>query len=341
MHQDEREVAEALALLRAFGTRILPGTLRRIARWKRLARDELPDLCEELMQELAVDCLEHTATITTMPTAQRNGRWMRMAERWVYRHHVRPRVPPAAPPPRLSMAPAAADVAAAAEQDEPPEVPRQWVQLGNGRRNLTASAVREGRPLAALQSELEQLVVQLGCDGEHDAFWRARLAEALTGLAADLLRRRGMVRLLPGPRCRPDPERRLDRMRSLGRRFHLRPSTIDVRRILRYWTVLASFDEAAPERLLLDAVRVWPHSTVAWLWLGEAALARGDLRAALAAMRMHRRLPPSQPGRTTLLRARVLEMRGRWSAAVHLLQRAHRRWPHEVRLRRALDAIRA
>jgi hypothetical protein len=37
-----------------------------------------------------------------------------------------------------------------------------------------------------LQQRLEAWARRLGCDAEHDAFWRARLAEALTGLAADL-----------------------------------------------------------------------------------------------------------------------------------------------------------
>ncbi len=336
MHTDERERAAALAALRTFGERILPGTLRRIASWKRLSRGELPELLDDLLQELAIDCLEHARTIVALPPAARHGRWMRMAERWVYRFHVRPRIPAAKP----AGQPSRWDAGDAATRDLP-EVSDRWVRLGNGRWNLSASAARAGRPLAALQAEVEQLAVRLGCDGERDAFWRARLAEALTGLAADLLRERGGLLLLPGRRCSPDPERRLRRVRALARHFHLRASTIDARRAVRRWVARARLDDAAPQRLLHDAVQIWPHSTVAWSWLGEACVARGDLAGALAAVRAHRHLRPEQHSRTTLLRARVLEMRGRFGAAVRLLQRARRRSPHDARLRRALAAIRA
>lgn len=336
MHTDEPQRAQALAHLRTFETRVLPGTLRRIAGWKRLGRGELPDLRAELLQELALDCLLHAAAITAMPAPQRHGRWMRLIERWVYRHRLRPRLPPATPRPTATTG-----------DDDPgaagrlPDVPDHWVRLGNGRHNLSASAVRDGRPLAALQSELEQLVARLGGDGERDAFWRARLAEALTGLAADLLRQRGRMLWLPERRSPPDPERRLRRIRALGRRFHVRPSTIEVRRIVRVWTARGELDATAPRRLLADAVRVWPQSPVAWLWLAEACLADGDLRGALAAVRAHRTLPQPQRGRAVLVRARVLEHRGRWQAALRLLHRASRRWPTQARLRRALLAIRA
>jgi len=334
MHQDPSARTEALAHLRTFGARILPGTLRRIARWKQLGRGELPELRDELLQELTLDCLQHAATIVALAPAQRHGRWMRLAERWVYRHHVRPRLPAAVPARRPGSG-----VGADLDGPQLPELPDSWVRLANGRWNLSASAVREGRPVAELRRELERLVVRLGCGGEHDAFWRARLAEALTGLAADLRRQRGGLRLLPGPRCRPDPERRLRRIRSLRRHFHLRPSTIDVRRRVRHWATRSHLDADAPLRLLRDAVRIWPHSPVAWSWLAEELVARGDLAGALAAVRCQRGTPSPHRGHTTLVRARVLEMRGRWHAAVLLLRRAARRWPAEARLRRALAAI--
>jgi hypothetical protein len=335
MQTEHRERERALAHLHTFGTRILPGTLRRIASWKQLGRGELPELRDELLQELAVDCLQHAPAIVSMPAAQRHGRWMRLAERWVYRHHLRPRLPAALPTARPRPAEVADDGA------ELPALPEGWVRLANGRWNLSASAVRDGRPVAELRSQLEQLVVRLGCDGEHDAFWRARLAEALTGLAADLLRQRRRLHLLSGPRCRPDPERRLERIRSLARHFHLRPSTIDVRRLVRHWTTRPRFDADAPRRLLGDAVRIWPRSPVALAWLAEESLTRGDLAGALAAVRRQRELPSPPRARTTLVRARVLEMRGRWHAAVQLLRRARRRWPGEPRLRRALAMINA
>mgnify|MGYP001208026216 CR=1 FL=1 len=333
MENDDPLRTAALALLDAFRERILPGTLRRVAAWKRLGRRELPELAAELMQELALDCLQHAATIVALSDAQRHGRWMRLAERWIYRHRVRPRLPaarPAGQPSALAPERTAADL---------PEVPPHWVRLRNGRPNLSASAVRDGRPLTTLQREVEHLVARLGRGHDHDAFWRARLAEALTGLAADLLRLGGVLHLLPERRPRPDPERRLVRIRTLGRRFHVRPATLLVRRVVRRWTTARLDEPDVPRRLLLDAVRVWPRSTVAWLWLAEACLAAGDLGAALQAVRTHRTLPTGQRGRATLLRARVLEARGALPAACALLVRAARRWPQEARLRRALRAL--
>lgn len=333
MENDDPIRTAALALLQTFGERILPGTLRRVAVWKRLGRRELPELAAELMQELALDCLEHAALIVALSESQRHGRWMRLVERWIYRHRVRPYLPaarPAGQPSALTPERAAAEL---------PEVPQHWVRLRNGRPNLSASAVRDGRPLTTLQREVEHLVAQLGRGHDYDAFWRARLAEALTGLAADLLRRDAQVHLLPERRPRPDTERRLARIRTLGRRFHVRPATLAVRRVVRRWTTAPLDDPGVPRQILGDAVRVWPRSTVAWLWLAEACVAAGDLAAALHAVRQHRTLPTGQRGRTTLLRARVLEARGAFAAAVALLVRASRRWPHEARLRRALAAL--
>ncbi|MBX3463858.1 MAG: hypothetical protein KF830_11870 [Planctomycetes bacterium] len=328
MHDGEPDRAEALALLDLFCRRLLPGLLRRIATWKQLGRGELPELAEDVRQELALDCLQHAAVVRALPATARHARWMRLAERWVYRQRVRPRIPPARP----AGLPAPIGNG---EETALPEVPG-GVRLGNGRWNLTASAVREGRPLGAMQRQLEQLASQLGGD---DGFWRARLAEALAGLAADLLQERGGLHVLYDL-TPPARQRRLRRLRALRRRFHVRPSTIDVRRAVRRWTQAAHLDAAAaPLRLLEDAVQLWPASSVAWLWLAEACLGEGDLRGALAAVRSHRRLGVPPRGRAVLLRARVLEARGRWSAAVRLLRRAAHRWPHEGRLRQALARI--
>lgn len=334
MHTDERDRLAALELLHSFGEQVLPGALRRIAAWKQLARAELPELTRDLLQELAVDCLMHPREVVALTDAGRYERWIRLAERWIYRFYVRPRVPPARPAgqPSASLPEVATTVL--------PELPPHWIRLGNGRTNLTASAVRDGRSLPSLQRELERLLRHVGGGAEHDAFWRARLAEALTGLAADLLRQRGAVHLLPERRARPDPGRRLQRIRVLGRRFHVRRATIDARRVVRHWHRAGALDAAdAPLGLLRDAVRVWPRSSVAWLWLGEAHCARSEFAATLRAVRAHRRLLAPQPGRAVLLRARVLEARGRLAAALALLARAARRWPHEARLRRALAAV--
>ena len=79
---------EALALLEVFCKRILPGAIRRIAAWKGLSRGQIPDLTDELRQELAVDCLLHADTVVQLAAPQRHSRWMRAAERWIYHHRL-------------------------------------------------------------------------------------------------------------------------------------------------------------------------------------------------------------------------------------------------------------
>ena len=257
---------------------------------------------------------------------------MRLAERWIYRHHVSRR--PAAIPDD-APAPAGACTAAA-----PLPVP-DLVSLANGRSNLTATAARSGQRVKRLQRQLESWARRLGCDAEHDAFWRARLAEALTGLAADLLRDRGQVALVPRARHRPDPTGRLLRLKRLSARFHVRPSTALERSLLRQWLRHPPLDERAPARLLAAAVTLAPHDASTWLWLFEAAIADRDLAAASTAVWRCRQLAAPRPAATLLARARLLEARGRLPAAAALLTRAAARLPREPTLARiAADVAR-
>lgn len=323
----------ALLLLETFSLRVLPGTVRRIARWKRIAPSALPDLMDDLRQELALDCLLHPETVVEAPTEQRHSRWMRLAERWVYhqRHggrcmeEISAQTP--APPPPTALP---ADVGS---------VPT--VAMGNGRVNLAASAARNRTRIRNLQQQIEVLAGRLGHDGRYHSFWRARLAEALTGLACDLLRDRGGLRVLQEPRSAPDPRGRLRRIRRIGARFHVRSSTMDVRRVLRYWSRQPQLGAGAPRRLLEHATSVCPTKTSAWLWLFEAQLLEHDHAAALRAIRACRSLPAVPRVAVTLARARLLEARGRWPAATALLRRAMRRWPLERRWRLLPAAVTA
>lgn len=326
MNASEQQLRDAaLAHLQTFCKRILPGTIRRIAAWKRLPSGQLPDLLEDLHQELALDCLDDPAVITQLSPAARNTRWMRLAERWIYHHHVRGRateeVHEQLPAPQLPHA-----------DSWPQPLLESGITLTNGRWNMVASAARCGRRLANVRHDLDQLVSRLGCDREYDRFWRTRLAEAMTGLAADLLCDRLPLHVLPRTRRRPDPRQRLRRIRSIGARFHVRQSTIDVRRMLRPWLRRPQFDEQAPQRLLLHAVTLAPQAPSAWLWLFEASLVQEDLRSAIEALRGCRSTGHATRTAVTLARARVLEARGRWSAALALLQRAAARWPQETSL---------
>ncbi len=322
--------AAALQHLHTFCTNILPGTVRRIAVWKQLRRAHVPDLVAELHQELAVDCLEHAALLVAMSTNDRNARWMRFSERWIYHQLVRGRtneeVHENVPAPALG-------------RFVPPALLAQGVHLGNGRWNMTATARRSGRRAAELQRELDRLLVHLGHDDEYDEFWRMRLAEAFTGLAADLLRERGCLHTLAREHRAPDVRARLRRIRSIGARFEIRPSTLRVRRILRPWLRRPRLDEGAPRRLLEGAVALAPGKSAPRLWLFEACIDQGDVRGAAATIRAACRCRPLDRPTLVLARARLLEARGRFGAAHDLVARAARRWPTEPRLRRALAAV--
>jgi hypothetical protein len=327
---DDTSREAALTHLQPFSERLLPGTVRRIAAWKRLGSGALTHLVEDLRQELAVDCLEHATAIAAMTPRQRHGRWMRLCERWIYQHHVRAR--PVAEVGDDTPAPVRSEGGSA----PPADLPGDWVRLSNGRSNLSASVRQSGQRLGRLQHQLERTAAMLGRDAEYDAFWRARLAEAMTGLAADLLLLRRVVHVLPRARQRPDPRGRVRRIRAIAQRFPVLPSTIDVRRAMRPWMRHSRFSEGTPLLLLTQAVAIWPFVGPAWLWLFEARLGTGDSRGAAEALRAFRERIGGERVAVTLARARLLEVRGRCRAAVALVERAVRRWPCEPRLREAL-----
>ncbi|MCU0863872.1 MAG: hypothetical protein MUC36_08780 [Planctomycetes bacterium] len=326
--QDESARSAALAMWEVFCRQILPGTLRRIMVWKSVPRARLPELLAEVQQELAVDTLEHAELIATLPLRSRHLRWMRLASRWLYRHWQVRRQEPA-----LAEEPATSNPPTELVPTDLPPVP-SVVLLQNGRTNLAASAAVSGRGRREVGRELRRWAEAVGRDGAYHGFWRRRTAEALTGLAADLLRDHGRVLLAPRPRAAPDPDHRLRRLRRLASRFVVQPGTRDERSTLRRWTKAPRLGPDAPRQLLEDAVALAPHDTAAWLWLFEACLGDGDLRAAARALRQARLL--GEPERMALLlaRARLLEARGRWPAACALLQRARQRWPHDQVLAR-------
>lgn len=326
--EDDAVRARALTLLHGFCARLLPGTVRRIAAWKRLPRAGLRELEAEVAQELAVDCLEHARQIVALPPAARHARWMRAAERWIYRQRVARR--------GCELGPDLAAPAIPAAAAPPPGLP-ELVALGNGRSNLTATAARTGVRVRTLQRRLGTLARELGCDAAHDAFWRRRLVEALTGLAVDLLRDRGGLLLLPRPRPAPDPAARRQRLRRLQARFQVRPATLPERTLLRRWVRADRLDGSAPRQLLVAALQLDPGHAAAWLWLFEACVAGSDLRAAAQALRRARQLAAPPRLAVALARARLLEARGRTGRALAALGRAAQRWPGE----RALAAVAA
>lgn len=318
---------QAMALLAPFCTRLLPGTLRRIIAWKRLPRTALPDLTEDVHQELALDCLQHAEAILALPANNRHLRWMRVAERWVYRTRVQPSREHRLIEDSWATPEAREDLRSMPWLD--------MVALHNGRRNLGATAARHGMRVRELQRAIDDHTAAAGYDEDHYAFWRQRAAEALTGLAADLLRESSPLLLLSRRRRRPDPVARLLRLKQLAQRFPVRPVTRSVRVVLQPWVRRPRLDERSPRRLLAAALRLTPQSAAAALWLFEACVCDGDLAAAARALRQaqHSERPPH--GSITLARARLLEVRGRPQAAVALVRRAHRRW----RCDHALSAV--
>src|SRR5262245_6979317 len=151
---------EALALLEVFTKRILPGAIRRIAAWKGIRRGQIPDLTDELHQELAVDCLLHADTVVRLPTSERHTRWMRAADRWIYHHRVGRNKNTLTPD-----APLAARGPGVAETDLVAR--HSIVAMGNGRLNLAASAASGRKEARRLRQELEVLATELGCDEQY------------------------------------------------------------------------------------------------------------------------------------------------------------------------------
>ena len=170
---DAEALQQALALLDAFARRLLGGTLRRVLAWKRLPSFALHDVLDDVRQELALDCLQNARTIVGLDRHDRHLRWMRIAERFVYRARVqadreRPIVRDAPVPCESGM-----DL-----RDLP------WLDandLSNGRRNITATARRYGMQPRELREAIHRHATAAGHDASYHEFWRARAAEALTG----------------------------------------------------------------------------------------------------------------------------------------------------------------
>jgi hypothetical protein len=341
-------VDEALRHLDAFCAGSLTGMLRRSAVWKRLPARLARDWRDDVRQELSLDCVQHAPLICGLATRDRERRWMRRAERWIYRNHSRrPRLESLAfdPAGRSEGEPnerptRAAHPDTAAVAADPPAIPH-IVQLGNGRLHLRQTAHANRRSVQRMRHTLEALAVSLGRDNEYLAFWKNRVAEALASLAAGLLRERGCTVLLPRRRRPTNLRRRLRRVRRLAQRFHISARTRAVRCVLRPWLRGPVDGADAPQRLLEASLQLRPDAPGPWLWLFEANLAARDLAGAARALRRLRELRPHAPAGheragIVLARARLLEARGRFAAGVHLLRRALRRWPRLPAVERAL-----
>lgn len=340
MSRTDSDRMTALNYLNTFRRHILPGTLRRIATWKSIPPGQLRDWLDDVHQELALDCLEHAETIVDLPDRQRHARWMRRTEKVIYglRRQTSGQSLSVEEPRHPSSGRSPSELSSL--QREPEVHVPALVKLSNGRTNLNASVRETGIPRRDLREQLNNLAAQLGWDQDRHHFWQSRVVEALTGLAADLLQLRGELRLLQPTRHLPDPERRAARLHRLSGRFPIQPSTRPARRALRPWTRSCKQVRVSPRKLLEQAVALDPKASAAWLWLFEACCVDGDPQAAGRALWFARR--GSKPRRTAIVlaRARLLELRGKLAAGMHLLKRAIDRWPHDSALSQALSAAR-
>ncbi|MBK8098850.1 MAG: hypothetical protein IPK26_17185 [Planctomycetes bacterium] len=335
-------VAQALLRLDEFGRRILPMAVARLARWRGCHRNTRLDLLEELRQELALDCLQYPTQICGLTTPQRHKRWFRLLHRAYY---------------RLFTARRRArgfDVWTAPAHDGEPWNDRTATRLhglpavqdllevdrhASGRANLDGTARRRGGNPRRLRQALRQLAALCGHDREFLDFWRHRTAEALVGLAADLLQQGGPLSLYPRRRRLPDPEGRLYRLGRIRALAGVQPLPADLRRALSLPRLQAARSLADAHRLLLQAEELAPRMTSLWAWQFEAAIATGDAREATRVLRRERRLRRGDRVAMVLARTRLLELRRRPVAAWWLLRRAALRWPGDRRLTFAMRGL--
>lgn len=330
---DATTTARALALghWQEFCAKLLFGAVRRICAWKALPPALLRDVVDDVTQELAADACAESAAIAAMSPAARTARWLRIAERTIYREILAAR--------RRRTVDAGACMAAGLQPEwaRIDGAPAVVAALANGRCNLTATAAQAGLPRASMRRRLDETARRCGADEEARLFWRRRVAEALTGLACDLLRTADRVHLLPRTRPAPDVRARLRRLRRLSPRLPLQPATRREREIVRRWLRCRRFGPGAPLELLAAATALAPDLGAAWAWRFEACAAAGDAAGAAAALRRARSLAGLTPAAAALARARLRELRGDRRGALAVLRRSLQRRPRD----RTLAAVAA
>jgi hypothetical protein len=306
-----------------FCERLLPASLLRLARWKGLEPPVVLQGLDDVRQELAVDCLANAEALARLPVRTLRQRWLKQAGRYAYDYLL----------PRWSSLPSADDPRLPTTL--PAGLPMQLhgpglAAMSNGRANVAATASDRGTGVRSVRRQLLEVAERLDRGASYRQFWRRRTAEALIGLAVDLLRDQAPLVLVPRARSRPDPRRRRRRLQMLVARFLVQPATMPERTRLRRWCRTKRLDSRSARSLLQDALELMPEASSGWLWLFEACFVESDLRAAAAALRQGRQLAVLPGLAMVLARARLLEARDRWPAAQALLRRAAARRPRDA-----------
>jgi len=289
-------------------------------------------LLEEARQELALDCLVHDRELTAMPRRERHARWFRLVERTAYHACIR------------SSRRTCRTVAPEALADRQPQggnrlpgllrrlgpedaalvsrIAHQGASKRNGTSNLMATARRFGIDRRTLRRVWGDVADGLGFGPAYAAFWERRLAEALTGLAADLLRAHGNLQLWPGTRrSPPDPEGRLRRLRRIRTALEARPVDGPIRAALAAARRTIAQPVAHACALLDHAAAIAPDDAGTQLWRYEALACEGRLQAAASALDEAARLG-GDPVRIALARAQLHQRRGHHRGARDLLREA-------------------
>ncbi len=324
----------ALAALDHFLQRLLPYHLRRSSRWRHACPELRRQLAVELQQELTLDCLLCAAEIDAMPMREQNRRWFQRTDRWLYYERIAGRaleVVPAATTTGGFASAAEAESEQLAEQVEAP-LPEAH---GTTSRSVTAFAARIGASRKKARATWAKTARSLGFGPDYFAFWRQRLAEALTGLAADLLLDARVMVTLPRKRRAPDPSGRRRRIRCILKMLAVAPIASELALPIAHAKVRRKMRAVTPATLLEAAEKLDPWNPAIPLWRFEAAVVERDFRAASHALR-RARLRTLDPVAVALSRARLLAVRGRAGAALRLLQRGAARRPDDARLRTAL-----
>ena len=336
----------ALRHLEHFLSGALPTVLRQLNCWKGLSTRHHRDLIDDLIQEVVLDCLENAELIASTGLRERHNRWFRLVEQAHYRLRLRSQRRVAPDTLRWVVDPSSDTTGDLEELTKLAPTHRDTLlqlsvaarYLRNGRLNMEGTSRHLQMRAQDLRRLWTSVAEQLGYGDDFLRFWRRRLVEALVGLAADLLRDSGRLRIHDEQaRARPDPMGRLRRLRRIRQRVSVRPLPSDMKHALTRFAGPGAGASPSVHEILDMAAAIEPENATVHLWRFEALATDGQLLPAANALRQARSANADNV-RVVLARARLLEARGREEQARRLLERAAGR-RRDLRLHAALRGL--